>query len=553
MASLPTVNSLPASTFILDDSDTTFINYTAPFSKEPNLTCRGNTCTEILGVNGSLQFSFQGTDVWLFGKPPGLARIFLNGALVQVLDTTAAMDANTALWGANNLDGKATHVLKIGGIEGEGLNVLIDFFAIQGTVLSLSSLESSTTPTGYDPTPAERRKLTGILVGTLFGFFVFLLLAGGGLFLYIRRKKQQAGQSKYGAQNEKSGAVGSKNAGAFGGVFAGISSFFSGLSRKSKLRGKHGTLPLIKLIRPRQTEYHHNPSNSTDGQSQQMFYRTSTVANTLASPGSTNDPFRPTPYMIPVPGATIGGMNANGYNATTDYPSDTVSPPPPNQPLVVRNAPYAPPSPPYSDTSSSAYPYGGVAQWHPYTLAIASAAAPAPAPPNLRTGAVLRAAQDEETTPLMETPPDYPFQSSNRAPAGDQKARPAVSLRNNNNNGGAVPVVNEYTHQARPSNGEGSRGGQEVSFTASVLGVSPSTPTPAYSSWAHAHPYSLSPSNNGNGGLVPPFTGGSESTFGPSRPFDSHQDPNSLLQAQGQIPAGLGPNQRQKPNGRGVI
>ncbi|KAG8791242.1 hypothetical protein FRC17_008776, partial [Serendipita sp. 399] len=402
----------------------------------------------------------------LFGKRPGLARIFLNGELIQVLDAKATTSDDTALWGTNNLDAKTTHVLKIGGVDGDNLNVLIDFFGVKGTVQSLSGAN-----TGYDPTPAERRKLTGILVGTLFGFFTFLLILGGVLFLYIRRRRQQQagrGSTSQSGRNysEKSGS--SEPRGVLGSAANGITTFFSGLSGKSRLRGKRGTLPLITLIRPRQTEYHHNHSNSADDQNQ-LVYRSSQVGNSLSSPGSGgNDPFRSTPYVIPPPEAppASGDSYGSAYNGAIGYALNSL---PTQQNANV----YGPASPPYAETVASAY--SGEArsnsdhqrlqatgpQWHPYTLAVAAAMQ---APSNVQTGsngggAGRTSREDEETTPLMENPPIYPFhQTSSRPPVTDVKARPAVSLNNTagQSGGGAM-----NPQQARVLNEERARGGQQ--------------------------------------------------------------------------------------------
>jgi hypothetical protein len=63
----------------------------------------------------------------LFGKPGGLVRISLDGELIQSLDTNDMPDDGAALFAVNSLS-NTRHSMKIAGVAGAGLNLLIDFF-----------------------------------------------------------------------------------------------------------------------------------------------------------------------------------------------------------------------------------------------------------------------------------------------------------------------------------------------------------------------------------------------------------------------------------------
>lgn len=63
----------------------------------------------------------------LFGKPGGIARIFVDDVLTDVLDTSGIPNDGRALWATNGLS-RSDHCFKVGGVEGDSLNLLVDFF-----------------------------------------------------------------------------------------------------------------------------------------------------------------------------------------------------------------------------------------------------------------------------------------------------------------------------------------------------------------------------------------------------------------------------------------
>ena len=67
----------------------------------------------------------------LFGKPGGITRVFLDKQLMVVLDTISLLNNGSALWSATALDqGSHTLIHLSVGVDGDGLNLLIDFFRL---------------------------------------------------------------------------------------------------------------------------------------------------------------------------------------------------------------------------------------------------------------------------------------------------------------------------------------------------------------------------------------------------------------------------------------
>jgi hypothetical protein len=69
----------------------------------------------------------------LFGKPGGLTRVFLDNQLNEVVDTSSLPNNGSALWAVTGLT-QGVHTIKLGGLDGDGLNLLIDFFGLVSMV-----------------------------------------------------------------------------------------------------------------------------------------------------------------------------------------------------------------------------------------------------------------------------------------------------------------------------------------------------------------------------------------------------------------------------------
>jgi hypothetical protein len=65
----------------------------------------------------------------LFGKPGGLARVFVDGQQEQRnLDSSDLPNDGSALWTKSGLASGKTHSIKLQGFQSADLNLVIDFF-----------------------------------------------------------------------------------------------------------------------------------------------------------------------------------------------------------------------------------------------------------------------------------------------------------------------------------------------------------------------------------------------------------------------------------------
>lgn len=123
--------------------------------------------------------------------------MFVDSELVAVVDTTAIPSNGSAIWAKINMN-QGAHLVQVAGVDGDSLNLLIDYFrlvfrfirkchtqaptSINGAVTSTGSGSDS----GYIPP----EKLTPIIVGSVLGFLALLAIIALCVFCRLRRKKQ---------------------------------------------------------------------------------------------------------------------------------------------------------------------------------------------------------------------------------------------------------------------------------------------------------------------------------------------------------------------------
>ncbi|CCA66983.1 hypothetical protein PIIN_00820 [Serendipita indica DSM 11827] len=461
-----------------------------------------------LDVNGALQFRFTGTNVWVFGKTGGLVRVFVDDQFVKTLDATAVNYSSfpndplerPALWVSDSL-GAGAHTIKLAGVPGKDLNLLIDFFAyvldpvtvrLFTIIYSLNGTVIAPSNSAYNPTPAETRKLTGIIVGTLFAFFAVVGLLGFLCFFISRRRKQRA--LNHNKQPSEKGRVSS--------AYTADSQNTTTTKRKSRwsffnlglskfLQRKRNTFPLITIVRQREQPsspayYDAAHPYSTPNSTLKMGVHAQDTIYPAQQPYSIDQALLQPEAMSPPATSTTSGdedpFRTHRYVVSGPQVPAPVSSPRANGAFVggfsTQPRPKALYEPPVSASSGSVYsvpafgePPGALRaeQNHRYP------------PLNVQEDVVNmqgRRGSDEmdEATPLVEKPPVYPHSQSR-----DDRGRTLPVVSSDEKSASGAGAMNRTT-SARRRAVESEEGGYA---TYGVSSFSPATPTPAYTSWSH--------------------------------------------------------------------